>query len=769
MITIAIDEYGDFNFLKPNSKNTDNKKNVLYISGIIYNDLDNPQDANFERQRLDRFFRVIADKENVSYPEAFYSKRKGEVLETDSDDLPTETIYLNMLDSEEENSEENPYAAKKTVYISEKAKYKRAIAAALPEFFAHGTYNGEELVPVPRRGFYSIAVMLKSEKGKSMFNDEQTGVLSHDDTVSNLYWHMADATVSRLVFHNPYNLDVNRVQFDLPTRITEVAADNPIKIEEFKALGFKEYVFPRGTKPNPHKVYFQVANEFNYRAALELKSVDYNRLNMDIKTFKALSINYDAKGRLETEKYAFLYLANFLCGHFSFYGKLHTLVSDMSRFEAIRKLTDELNESAPNLLFVYDDVDINYEQAMIEFCRQNYVAALSYLYDGAHGESNFAEFYRTEWFPHIEELIHGEMDVRGIERAIQDLAYYADDTNCNANKLVYMFKHLEQLVISLENQELLDGRIAYAFYDTGMTAFNHVGDNSLAEYCFLECRHWSRYVPIEDYLLTLKRHVVSFVDCYLYNDALQTSRDIVSMEEHIQTLRAKLYGSDIGASISLGQAYSQLGQVYAYLQDPDAEKFFKNALSIFDDTSADAYRTQSYLLHYYIEVGDKASYEQLAVDYFGGNHTLADQLSYIQSLPEQEVHVQSMAFALYVYVKALYVLYRDDIGAFITNQLHRIEQDIRKAVLINSHPWELIYTYLSLIALQAGNNPLAIVWRDKIKNAVYNPGKPITHRMIYGLMRFYEQVNDTKTAQNYREKLIKDNVDIEQYMTYMNR
>lgn len=769
MITIAIDEYGDFNFLKPNSKNTDNKKNVLYISGIVYNDLDDSQDANFERQRLDRFFRVIADKENVSYPEAFYSKRKGEVSETDSDDLPTETMYLNMLDSEEEHYEENPYAAKKTVYISEKAKYKRAIAATLPEFFAHGTYNGEELVPVPRRGFYSIAVMLKSEKGKSMFNDEQTGVLSHDDTVSNLYWHMADATVSRLVFHNPYNLDVNRVQFDLPTRITEVAADNPIKIEEFKALGFKEYVFPRGTKPNPHKVYFQVANEFNYRAALELKSVDYNRLNMDIKTFKALSINYDAKGRLETEKYAFLYLANFLCGHFSFYGKLHTLVSDMSRFEAIRKLTDELNGSAPNLLFVYDDVDINYEQAMIEFCRQNYVAALSYLYDGAHGESNFAEFYRTEWFLHIEELIHGEMDVRGIERAIQDLAYYADDTNCNANKLVYMFKHLEQLVISLENQELLDGRIAYAFYDTGMTAFNHVGDNSLAEYCFLECRHWSRYVPIEDYLLTLKRHVVSFVDCYLYKDALQASRDIVSMEEHIQTLRAKLYGSDIGASISLGQAYSQLGQVYAYLQDPDAEKFFKKALSIFDDTSSDAYRTQSYLLHYYIEVGDKASYEQLAVDYFGGNHTLADQLSYIQSLPEQEVHVQSMAFALYVYVKALYVLYRDDIGAFITNQLHRIEQDIRKAVLINSHPWELIYTYLSLIALQAGNNPLAIVWRDKIKNAVYNPGKPITHRMIYGLMRFYEQVNDTKTAQNYREKLIKDNVDIEQYMTYMNR
>ena len=61
------------------------------------------------------------------------------------------------------------------------------------------------------------------------------------------------------------------------------------------------------------------------------------------------------------------------------------------------------------------------------------------------------------------------------------------------------------------------------------------------------------------------------------------------------------------------------------------------------------------------------------------------------------------------------------------------------------------------------------MWRDKIKKAVYNPGKPIKHRMIYGLMRFYEQVNDVATAQNYREQLIKDNVDIEHYMTYTNR
>jgi len=107
MIMIAIDEYGDFNFLKPNGENTDNKKNVQYISGIIYNDLDDSQDANFERQRLDRFFRIIAEKVNVSYPEAFYSKRKGVVSEADSGALSTGSMYLNMLDLEDEHPEEN--------------------------------------------------------------------------------------------------------------------------------------------------------------------------------------------------------------------------------------------------------------------------------------------------------------------------------------------------------------------------------------------------------------------------------------------------------------------------------------------------------------------------------------------------------------------------------------------------------------------------------------------------------------------------------------
>ena len=62
-------------------------------------------------------------------------------------------------------------------------------------------------------------------------------------------------------------------------------------------------------------------------------------------------------------------------------------------------------------------------------------------------------------------------------------------------------------------------------------------------------------------------------------------------------------------AISLGQAYSQLGQVYAYLKREEAESYFMKALSIFQEGTDDYYRTLSYLLHYYIDEKNKRDYE----------------------------------------------------------------------------------------------------------------------------------------------------------------
>ena len=71
-------------------------------------------------------------------------------------------------------------------------------------------------------------------------------------------------------------------------------------------------------------------------------------------------------------------------------------------------------------------------------------------------------------------------------------------------------------------------------------------------------------------------------------------------------------------AISLGQAYSQLGQVYAYLKREEAESYFMKALSIFQEGTDDYYRTLSYLLHYYIDA------ENNAIMRYGRQNTLAD-------------------------------------------------------------------------------------------------------------------------------------------------
>ena len=63
-----------------------------------------------------------------------------------------------------------------------------------------------------------------------------------------------------------------------------------------------------------------------------------------------------------------------------------------------------------------------------------------------------------------------------------------------------------------------------------------------------------------------------------------------------------------------------------------------------------------------------------------------------------------MKYALYVYVKALYVFYLDEIPSKLLNKLKTIEKslcDVSKKAekQINGHPWEIIYKYVALILL----------------------------------------------------------------------
>ena len=186
MLTIALNEYGDFHHF---GQDEENIKTIHFIAGVVYDDMDNEQDAENERIRLDRFFRAVAKKSHSLYPQGFFGK-------------------LKIDEAAKEKGQEafNP-DAKKDMRI-----LRDAIDAALPEFLAHGTYSGQELVAMPRVGHYAIALTLKSEAGKTEYLQPSMSNLLHDKVASNLYWHMADGLVSRVVFTNPFALGVQRVR-----------------------------------------------------------------------------------------------------------------------------------------------------------------------------------------------------------------------------------------------------------------------------------------------------------------------------------------------------------------------------------------------------------------------------------------------------------------------------------------------------------------------------------------------------------------------------
>ena len=122
-----------------------------------------------------------------------------------------------------------------------------------------------------------------------------------------------------------------------------------------------------------------------------------------------------------------------------------------------------------------------------------------------------------------------------------------------------------------------------------------------------------------------------------------------------------------------------------------------------------------------------------------------------------------------MYVKAVYVLYKNHIDNTFIVQLKAAEKEIKRTNPVHNHPWELIYTYLSFIALEVKENPIALVWRDKIKNSIINPGNSIQCSILYGLVQFHEKIGDTQQAQLYRKQLVAKGIDVRTAMTYMNR
>ena len=205
MITIALDENGDFEGFKGSGN-----KEPLFIAGIVYDDKGHDNDAWNEKERLDDYFRAVAKAVECNYPA---------------------DLHVNK-------SNTNGYNVK---------LMKTELQESLPEFFQQGTYKGKTIGKYKRHGQYRIVMMLKSGTGKTILNHKSTSMLVNDEYASNLYINMAYSTVSRLVFHNPFDLHVSKVKFDLATRLVPVKASDTELCKKYINLGYKDFDFKNST------------------------------------------------------------------------------------------------------------------------------------------------------------------------------------------------------------------------------------------------------------------------------------------------------------------------------------------------------------------------------------------------------------------------------------------------------------------------------------------------------------------------------------------
>lgn len=745
MLTIALNEYGDFHHL---GQKGNSLKYIHFITGIVYDDEGSEQDLRNEQIRLDRFFRAVAEASNSDYPQGFFGDTK--------------------VDDVERTTETGGSFQNKSQIRRNMKRYRDALDSALPEFLADGTYKGRNLVEMPRVGHYAIMLMLKSEAGKTQFLQPYMSELLHDGVASNLYWHMADSLVSRLVLSNPFALHNNRVQLHLASQLVDVKETEYDRLAEYRRLGYKPYDFQNEQLKKEGIITYQVGNEFTYRAALDRRMVEFNRPDLDVVQLKSVSVQYDDDRPETTANFAFLYLAGYICGNFIYYGAERD-TKDIFKFKTLVDFANQINPKYPNYMFVYDDIDTYFEQAMKAYHNEDYYGALCHLYDGKCCDSKFKSYYETNWFPFVEELIHSVDNREAIERAVQSFVNYANQSRLDEGKLHYLYQQLEYILEDIKDMSCVDKALVYAFYDGGMTAFNHLGKSDVSVACFEKCQALTHTVPLETYMETVRRRIVAKIDCYKYEEALELAKYVVDVEEQIQHIRASLpMGKQ---AISLGQSYSQLGQVYAYMERPEAESYFLPAIDIFTVDTDDYYRTVSYLLHYYIDANKQDSYERWAPNYFGGHLNMVDQLAFLLNMTSDEKIVQHESYALYVYIKALYQFYRARINKELMETLIKLGRTVGATLdaAPKGHPWELIFTYLALLAYEKGYKVDAEYFRSCIGRSVVNAGPAISNIMTYGELRFAQCKGNQGKYEILHHQLSESVENVEKYMTYMFR
>ena len=406
--------------------------------------------------------------------------------------------------------------------------------------------------------------------------------------------------------------------------------------------------------------------------------------------------------------------------------------------DALLKAMRLLNSSSANKVYIYDKFTIDLDSVNNNIINGEYFTALSKLYDykmscETHSGNNTYSLYEKE----IANNLKAHVNRSTLKKAIKNLDEYRlrqmdEVVAFQPDRLNYIFEEILYLADSLTDagKDITLEQKA-KLYDIGISAATHIGDTVRA-YGFYKKYMAAKGIdlsadglPVElnglsdETLRTINRALTDYHDFFDYErtekDAckllgVRTRTSLLSKLKKILTGKQQtgLRKKDLKLKKPLCFITSTLGQTYAFLNDPLAEVYFKEALDALykkgmQEQEPDYYITVSYLLQWYIEQKNQPEYESLAKSFFGEFDSISEQLDYLlrKGVLDYEQNTVSSypEYALFIFIKAFYTFYKDDPdNRNVLIKLTHLDQTVAGFVdRLIGHPWEIIFKYAALL------------------------------------------------------------------------
>lgn len=725
MVIFSLDEFGDFEGIKE-------EKDAVFIGGIMFDDKENPNCIREERKRIAAYYKEVINE-------------AGERIDRQLR-YPWDLHFYN-------NSSLTKAEMGKAI-----GTVKSIVAETLGEFLKHGTFRGREPQYIcgnqekelgPREGEYYIYAIIKSKDGKAERIRDNAESLLLDTYASNLYQHMATEAIHRAVFQNPVLEKKTKFSLDIATRVSDTMPLNCDRAKQYKSLGYTG-VKKRGELKEPVKtvdgelgVYYKLTNEDIYRTALEEFVANRNDNEAVITSMNVNPIIYnDSVNDME-----FLYLADSICSLFSYGLKCKERNSEDEWLRELYSRGEKLLDQDRLLIFAYDSADVYFTKALEAYQAEDYYKALSLTYDAKQRKGEFDRFYYEHWYSFILARMYESRDIEAFSRAVNRV-YDSQLTNTyDQNKGLYILEQLEKMVPVMRKEISTPEKQKEFFYlyETLMIAYTHMGKSMEAEGYYRKAKKYANRVSTEEYLRARSILSVCYCDNFEWEKALIIASENAQFTSLLSDMKMKIDGQfAVDGYIAECKAISQLAQVYAFMRDGRAEELFKEALGKMQMKSADYYITESYLLHYYIDKGDKGSFEKYAEDYFDGRTDLNSRFEYIICNGLRKDPIINFRFAMYVFVKSAYVFYINDVDAILWEKIKNIRTQIVNREMVNKeeadslsegHPMEIIYKYLVLFAIHFSDTESERDFMQLLKKSI---GSSAVSETLYIIERMSE-------------------------------